>query len=206
LTLIAFFTSGRYRLLMPVVLIPFAAMGIMELLSSFANRQFRRALSAGGIITAFLIFGFLPVRATDDRSAYYNTHAIILDSKGYSDEAIRYWKISSEMNRPYSAFANLSLAGKYYQRGNIQMGNFYLEKIPDDSFAAAPKYELMGDLAVHRKDAVKAAAAYERSLTINSGQRLPRMKLIRLYETLDPPRAEKEEKTLAYIKSFYDLM
>jgi tetratricopeptide (TPR) repeat protein len=191
---------------MPIVLIPFAAMGILEILFSFANRQFRRATIAGGIIIAFLILGFLPVRATDDRSAYYNTHAIILDSKGYGDEAIRYWKISSEMNRPYSAFANLSLAAKYYQKGNIQMGNFYLEKIPDDSFAAAPKYELMGDLAVHRKDAGKAVAAYERSLAINSGQRLPRMKLIRICEAVNPPRAKKEEKILSYIKSFYDLM
>ncbi len=206
LTLIVFFTTGRYRLLIPVILIPFAAMGIMEVLSSFRNRQYRKTLLAGGIISTFLIIGFLPVQATDDRSAYYNTHAIILDSKGFGDEAIRYWKISSEMNRPYSAFANLSLAAKYYQRGNIQTGNFYLEKIPDESFAAAPKCDLTGDLMMHRKDAGTAVAAYERSLTINSGQRLPRMKLIRIYRVLDPPRANEEEKTLSYITSFYDLM
>lgn len=206
LTLVAFFTTGRYRLPMAVILIPFAALGIMETLSSFRNRQYRKTLLAGGIISIFLIIGFLPVRATDDRSAYYNTHAIILDAKGFGDEAIRYWKVSSEMNKPYSAFADLSLAAKYYQRENIQMGSFYLEKIPDDSFAAAPKYELKGDLMMHRKDASKAVAAYERSLAINSGQRLPRMKLIRIYRVLDPPRAKEEEKTLSYITSFYDLM
>ena len=206
LTLLVFFTAGRYRLLMPVILIPFAALGIMEILSSFRNRQYRKTLLFGAIISIFLIIGFLPVRATDDKSAYYNTHAIILDSKGFGDEAIRYWKVSSEMQKPYSAFANLSLAAKYYQRGNVQMGSFYLEKIPDESFAAASKYELMGDVMIHRKDAGKAASAYERSLAINSGQRLPRMKLIRIYRVIDPPRAKEEEKTLSHITSFYDLM
>jgi len=206
LTLLVFFTAGRYRLLMPVILIPFAALGIMEILSSFRNRQYRKTLLFGAIISIFLIIGFLPVRATDDKSAYYNTHAIILDSKGFGDEAIRYWKVSSEMQKPYSAFANLSLAAKYYQRGNVQMGSFYLEKIPDESFAAASKYELMGDVMIHRKDAGKAVAAYERSLAINSGQRLPRMKLIRIYRVIDSPRAKEEEKTLSHITSFYDLM
>ena len=205
-TLIVFFTTARYRLLIPVILIPFAALGVTEIFSSLRNRQYRKTILSGGIIAIFLIIGFLPIRATDDKTAYYNTHAIILDSRGFGEEAIRYWKASSEMNRPYSAFANLSLAAKYYQRGKIPEGSFYLEKIPDDSFAAAAKYELTGDLMIHRKEAGKAVAAYERSLAINSGQRLPRMKLVRIYGALDPPRAIKEEKTLSYIKSFYDLM
>jgi len=206
LTLIIFFTTGRYRLPMPVILIPFAAMGIMETLSSLRNRQYRKTLLSAGIIFLFLIIGFLPVRATDDKTAYYNTHASILDFKGCGDEAIRYWKISSEMNKPYSAFANLSLAAQYYQRGNIREGNFYLEKVPDDSFAAAAKYELLGDLMLQYKQAGKAIAAYERTLAINSGHRRARMKLIQIYRTNDPPRATEEEKTLSYIKSFYNLM
>jgi 4-amino-4-deoxy-L-arabinose transferase-like glycosyltransferase len=206
LTLIVFFTTARYRLLIPVILIPFATLGVMEFFSSLRNRQYRKTILSGGIISIFLIIGFLPVRTTDDRTAYYNTHAIILDSKGFEEEALRYWKASSEMNRPYSAFANLSLAAKYYQRGNSREGSFYLEKIPDDSFAAAAKYELTGDLMIHEKEAGKAVAAYERSLAINSGQRLPRMKLVRIYRAHNPPRANEEEKTLSYITSFYDLM
>ena len=206
LTLIVFFTTDRYRLPMLVILIPLAAMGIMETLSSFRNRQYRKTFLSGGIMTIFLVIGLLPVRATDDKTAYYNTHAIILDSKGCSEEAIRYWKISSEMNKPYSAFANLSLAAQYYQRGKIREGNSYLDKIPDDSFAAAAKYELAGDLMLQHKQAEKAIAAYERSLAINPGQRRPRMKLIQIYRINDPPRATEEEKALAYITSFYDLM
>jgi 4-amino-4-deoxy-L-arabinose transferase-like glycosyltransferase len=206
LTLIIFFTTGRYRLLMPVILIPFAAMGMRGFFSSFRNRQHRQTIITGGIISLFLIIGFLPVQATDDKTAYYNTHAIILHSRGLREEAIHYWKFSSDMNKPYSAFANLSLAGEYFQRGNIQEGNLYLEKIPDDSFAAASKYDLMGDLMLHQKQVGSAIAAYERSLAINSGQRLPRMKLIQIYRIQDPRRAAEEEKELAYIKSFYDLM
>jgi len=43
-------------------------------------------------------------------------------------------------------------------------------------------------------------------LAINSGHRRARMKLIQIYRTNDPPRATEEEKTLSYIKSFYNLM
>jgi len=206
LTLIIFFTNGRYRLLIPVILIPFASLEVMEILASLRERQYRKILLSGGIIVIFLVIGFLPVRATNDRTAYYNTHAIILISKGFGDEAIRYWKASSEMNKPFSAFANLSLARISFQRGNIREGSFYLEKIPDDSFAAAAKYELTGDLMIRQKEVGKAIVAYERSLAINSGQRAPRMKLIRIYKGLDSPRAIEEEKALSYINSFYDLM
>ena len=110
------------------------------------------------------------------------------------------------MNKPFSAFANLSLAGNFFKRGNIRGGLFYLEKIPDDSFAAATKYELMGDLMLSQKEVGKAVTAYERSLDINSGRKAPRMKLIRIYKVLNPPRAIEEEKALSHINSFYDLM
>lgn len=206
LTLIIFYTNGRYRLLIPVILIPFAALEVIEILESLREKKYRKTLLSGGIIAIFLVIGFMPVRATNDKTAYYNTHAIILNSNGYTDEAIRYWKASSEMNKPFSAFANLSLAMISFQSGSIREVSFYLEKIPDDSFAAATKYELTGDLMIRQKEVEKAIAAYERSLAINSGQRAPRMKLVRIFKLLDPPRAIEEEKALSYINSFYDLM
>jgi len=206
LTLIIFFTNGRYRLLIPVILIPFAALEVMEIPASLRERQYQKILLSGGIIAILLVIGFLPIRETNDKTAYYNTHAIILNSKGFGEEAIRYWKASSEMNKPFSAFANLSLARIFFQRGKIREGSFYLEKIPDDSFAAAAKYELTGDLMIRQREVRKAIVAYERSLAINSGQRLPRIKLVRIYKVLDSPRAIEEEKRLSYINSFYDLM
>ncbi|MBW1704554.1 MAG: hypothetical protein JRJ86_05245 [Deltaproteobacteria bacterium] len=103
------------------------------------------------IITAFAMIEFLPVRGTDDMTAYYNTHAIILDSKGLIGEAVKYWKKSSERNKPYSAYANLSLADKYAGKGDIQKALYYLDRIPDDSFVGSDKYERTGDIMLYRK-------------------------------------------------------
>ncbi|MFZ2396621.1 MAG: tetratricopeptide repeat protein [Smithella sp.] len=139
----------------------------------------------------FLIIAFLPVRATDDMTAYYNTHAIILSSKGYHNEAMLYWKKSSAMNKPFSAFANLSLANQYYRKGLIQEGDAYLDKIGDDSFATAQKYQLLGDFLAKRQGSDTAIAAYEKSLSINSGQILTRIKLIDLYKIQNYQKAQE---------------
>jgi 4-amino-4-deoxy-L-arabinose transferase-like glycosyltransferase len=202
-TLVVFFTNGRYRLPMLAVMIPFAASGIMQLYSDFNKKLYGLLAKHAAICGIFLIVVFLPVRATDDTTAYYNTHAIILSSRGYNNEAILYWKKSSEMNKPFSAYANTSLAGQYYRRGFIQEGNAYLDKIGDDSFAAAQKYQLLGDFFNARKDPDAAIAAYEKSLSINFGQILPRKKLIDLYKVKDPQKAQEELQTLRYIESFY---
>jgi len=205
-TLIIFFTNGRYRLPMLAVMIPFAAAGIAQLYADVNKKSYSLFAKHAAICGVFLMVAFLPVRATDDVTAYYNTHAIILSSKGYHNEAMLYWEKSSEMNKPFSDFANLSLAGLSYRGGNIQEGNAYLSKIRDDSFAAAQKYQISGDLFAHGKNPDAAIAAYEKSLSINSGQRLPRRKLIDLYGIKDPQKAQKELQTLRYIESFYDLM
>ena len=204
-TLVIFFTNGRYRLPMLAVMIPFAASGIVQLYSEFNKKLYNLLAKHAAFCGIFLIVAFLPVRATDDMTAYYNTHAIILSSKGYNNEAILYWKKSSGMNKPFSAFANLSLAGQYYRRGFIHEGNAYLDKIQDDSFAAAQKYQLLGDFFTDRKDPDAAIAAYEKSLSINSGQILPRKRLVDFYRIKDPQKAMKELENLRYIESFYDL-
>jgi 4-amino-4-deoxy-L-arabinose transferase-like glycosyltransferase len=203
LTLIVFFTSARYRLPLLVILIPFAAMAVWHLTSSIRKKVFRQTVLPGVIIVSFLIIEFLPVRATDDVTAYFNTHAIILDSKGFTNEAIMYWKTSSDMNKSFSAFANLALAGKYFQRGDLQSGNYYLNKIPDNSFAAASKYELFGDIMTHNNQLPEAISAYKKSLEINSGQRRVLAKLIHLYSSKDPQKAVQEEARLKYLSSFY---
>ncbi len=206
LTLIAFFTNTRYRLPMLIILIPFAVIGINNLISYIKNRQFRKIGIYSAMAIAFLVIEFLPIQGTGDMTAYYNTHAIILDSKGFKDEAIQYWEISSRMNKAPSVFANLSLAGKYYSKGDIQKAVYCLDKIPDDSYAAALKYEMIGDIMMHRRQIKKAITAYERSLVINSGQRRIRIKLSRIYWSIDKKRALQEYEKFEYISSFYKVL
>lgn len=137
-------------------------------------------------------------------SAHYNTHAIVLSSKGRGEEAIRYWENSSQMGKPYSAYANLSLAGSYLNKGDYEKCRYYLDKIPDESFAAAPKYNLLGALMMRDERKTKRALdAYRRSIEINSGQIYPRKKLVDIYSRLNREKAEKEKRQLDYISSFY---
>jgi len=203
LTLVLFFPTSRFRLPLIVILIPFAVQGVNSLISMIKSRQHGKWGLYLTLITAFVVVEFLPVRGTDDMTAYYNTHAIILDSKGLTGQAVKYWKKSSEMNKPYSAYANLSLADKYAGKGDIQKALYYLDRIPDNSFAASDKYERTGDIMLYRKQLKKAATAYERSLDINSGRRRTRQKLIGIYLRKDMKKTLKQYKKLEYIFSFY---
>jgi tetratricopeptide (TPR) repeat protein len=205
-TLVIIFTNARYRVPMLAILIPYAALGGVELVEMFRRRHFRRAGVFAAAILAFTIVEFLPIRATDDRTAYLNTHAIILNSRGFENEALRYWRQSSEMNRPFSAFANLSLAQKYFQRGLFREANGYLDLIPESSFAAAPKYDIKGDILIRQQKTEEAIQAYEHSLAINSGQRRTLFKLIQIYQKTDPRKAVALETQLKYISGFYPLM
>jgi 4-amino-4-deoxy-L-arabinose transferase-like glycosyltransferase len=204
LTLIAIFSSMRIRIPLLVILIPYSAMGV----DMFA-KTLRKKIPAAQtyrylIVVALLVFiEFLPVIGADDLTAHYNMHALNLESKGFQREAIKYWQESSAMQRPYSAFANLSLATRYYQRGDYINGNVYLEKVPDDSFAAANKYSILGDILVKQAKIDQAIAAYEKSLQINSGQIKVIKKLISLYEGRNQQKAQNEKAYLIYIESFY---
>lgn len=203
LTLIIFFTNARYQLPLLVVLIPFAISGSQRVYCYITNCQIDKAALYLAVTILFVVIEFLPVQATDDMTAYYNTHAIILNSKGNEEEAIRYWGQSSQMNKPFSAFANLSLAGKYTAKGDLAKALFYLQKIPDRSFAVAYKWDLVGDILLRQGQLSEAIAAYERSLEINSGRREVRRKLIKIFRNIDQQRALQEEEKLRYISSFY---
>ncbi len=204
-TLIVFFSNGRVRLLLLSILIPMAAIGLMELYSYIKKKQFKRVWIFLGIVILFSVVEFWPREDRGHMTAYYNTHAIVLNAKGFKKEAIRYWEASSNKKGHYSPFANLALAEVYIARGNIKKALSYLDKIDDTSFAAASKYEVMGDIAVREDQIEKAVNSYERAITINSGLRAPRLKLIRVLEKIDPGRAAEEQEKLKYINSFYNV-
>jgi len=156
------------------------------------------------VAIAFFIIEFLPIKGTDDMSGYYNTHAIILNSKGLEDQAVKYWEMSSEMNKPLSVFADLMLSGEYFIKGDIKKAIAYVDKIPDHSFAAASKHEIKGDMMMVQGRIEKGILEYKRSLRINYGQTRVREKLIKIYQAMNSmDMALEEEEKLKYISSFY---
>jgi len=203
LTLVVYFTNTRYRLPMLVILIPFAVIGIDDIISSIRSGRLNKlAIYSLSITLAFFVIEFLPIHGTEDMTAYYNMHALILDSKGFKDEAIRYWEESSQMKKSFSSFANLSLAKKYYEMNDVQKAVYYLNQISNDSFAAAPKYKLAGDMILNQGQVENAISAYERSLAINSGQKDLRLKLAKLYEKIDKKKASEEYAKYRYLSTF----
>jgi len=202
-TLVLFYTSGRFRLPLLTVLIPFAASAVLDAIAQFRRGQHRRLAVLGGCAALFLVLSFLPVRGTDDRTAYYNIHAIVLAQKGFPREAVYWWQQSSAMKGAFSGFADVSLAVRRHAAGDVQGARALLEGIPDDSLSVSSKYELLGDLSARDGRDREAAALYRKSLDVNSAERRVRAKLIRLYERLDPAKAEEEKKALEFISSFY---
>jgi tetratricopeptide (TPR) repeat protein len=193
-------------LLLLTIVIPYAGIGVHHFCGYLKEKHYGEAWNVLAVYIVFLVLAFLPVRGTGDVSAYYNTHAIVINARGLETEAMQYWEASSRMQKPYSAFANLSLAGKYLKWGDTQEALKYLGRIPDRSFAAARKYALLGDVMFTKKDIKSAVESYEKSLSINSGQRDVRAKLVKIFEKIDQRRAAMEYEKLAYISSYYDML
>lgn len=205
-TLVAFSMVDRYRLPLLVLLIPFAAVTLDRLYRLFREGRHREAAVPLATIAVFGITAVLPIPGAGDQTAYYNTHAVVLTTQGNHAEALRYWKISADMNGRYSDFARIPLSANHYARGLVGEGNRYLEQVRDSSFFAVAKYELLGDYYLQQRQLPLAAAAYERVLRINSGLRIPRIKLIHVYRTIEPGKVRLEEEKLKDINLFYDLM
>jgi len=205
LTLVAFFTNIRVRLPLLVILIPFAVIGVNYLRYYINNRESKKAIIYFVVLAGFFIIEFIPVKDSKDMTAFLNTHAIILNSKGLEDEAIEYWEKSSSLEKHYSDFANLSLVGVYYSKGDKQKAFSYLDKIHDDSYAASNKYDMIGDMMVNQGQLENAISAYEKALEFNSGLRRTRTKLIKVLWRIDKQKALEEADMFEYINSFYSL-
>ncbi len=201
-TLVVFFTNIRIRLPVLILLIPLAVAGVGSFIDYVKNREIKKIIFYCCLALFFLAIEFLPVPGTDDLTAHYNTHAIVLMKKGKRQSAMKFLQTSSQMEKPYSAFANHSLAKIYFNKKNIHKALHYLQKIPDTSFAAASKYALKGDIAIRQGDSGKATTAYKKALLVNSGRNDVRRKLLKIYRKTDRSKARQEYEKLRYIASF----
>jgi 4-amino-4-deoxy-L-arabinose transferase-like glycosyltransferase len=202
-TLVLFAVNARYRLPLVVALIPFAAAGAFHLARAVAERRVGAAVAFAGTAALFGAIEFLPLPGAGDLSGYASTHALLLDGRGEREAAVRMWDEASRMRGAFSPIADLFLAGKAADRGDLREAFRRARSIPDASFAAAAKHALLGDLHQRAGDGRRAAAEYERSLAVNSGQRRIRGELIRLYARSAPEKVAREKRELARVESFF---
>jgi len=206
MALVPFFISGRYRLPLAAVLIPCASAGIKDLTIFVGNRQTGRIAVYLLTLLVFFAVGFLPLKGTGDISYHYNTYAQILFANGRDEQARLYWEKSSRMNTLSSASANYSLAVLHFKKGEIAQGFQTLRKIPDTHFAAASKYELIGDVMANQRNVVEAVRAYEKALAINSGLRNIHVKLSHMLWNIDRQRALEEFEKFKALSLYYNVL
>lgn len=203
LALLPFHINGRYRLPFAVMLLPFVFICAEHLVHSVQKRHL--AGSAGCILLIGLsgATGLLPVPGANDRTAYLNIHAWVLSQADKEKEALGYWEQSAALDGTFSAFANLSLARHAWLQLTTDKALSYLSKISDDSFAAATKHEILGDIWRRQGRVIEALLEYERSLEINYGKLRVRQKRVELLEGVDKERAISESRELDAMRSLY---
>jgi len=203
LTLVLFFTNGRYRLPLLTILIPFAALAVSRICFALSARRLRLLTGYLVLLGLALALEFFPVPGSDDLTRYYNFHGIVLESSGNLPEAMRFWRQSADMDLSASPFANLMLADRCAKSNDSREAELHLAKIPEHSYAAAIKHSLLGDLYASQGRFEEAATAYERSLAVNSGQLSVRQKLLHLLQRLDPPEASRQQAVIDQLKHYY---
>lgn len=178
-SMVAVFPNMRIRSPLLVLLIPYAIVAVRELLQPGGGARAcggpgavqgdgRRARPV--LVTLALAFAALesvPVPGVGDLSGHYNTHAIALSVAGRPREADDFWRASSQLRGSWSPYADLALARMALQAGHVAEARTWLERIPDDSFAASNKLELLGDVLLAQGSSEQASAAYRRAVQIN---------------------------------------
>ena len=206
LALIPFHINGRYRLPLFVMLIPFAVLGIQQAFLWLRSRQLR-PLSGYALCLALCVgIANVPIAVSKDLSGYYNVHAWVLHQKGDPEGARIYWTQSSASQGSFADYASLSLAEEAIRKQDYLQASTFLNRIPDDSFAASSKYELLGDSWMRQNRPEEAILAYDRAIAINSGKLLPRQKLIAALAMTRSPRISQEQAQLRHIASYYPVL
>jgi 4-amino-4-deoxy-L-arabinose transferase-like glycosyltransferase len=204
-TMVAVFSNMRIRAPLVLLAMPCAAaavLGLLKLGSRIRTSRGALVLAAGAIA----VVEFLPLRGTGDLTAHYNTHAVALSAHGRSGEASLFWQKSIEMKGVFSPYAGIALAYQSLARGDSVAARGWLDKVPDQGFAAATKLSALGDVLLAQGRPAEAAAAYEHSLSINWGQVDVRRKLIRVYGVINPAKAEAARAAAADVREFYGLL
>lgn len=203
LTVALFFMSGRYRLPLLVILLPFVPLGMQHCMQLIRKRHLLLPSIYALVLLSSVLLQFTPLPGANDVSLYDNVHAAILASKGHMNEAVLYWKKASLDEQNYSDTALFQLADAACAQHDFHQALRYLDRIPQSSYKSAAKYDLLGDIHMAQRNLPEAAKAYQQSLRINSSNNTVRKKLIRVLRLTDPAEANRQIVKFSKISSFF---
>lgn len=217
-SLVLFFVEERLRAPLIAMLVPFAALAVVqgwERFSPIAKRgsdQQERAsatptpwplLASAALLCAL---SWWPLPGADGLSTAYNLHALLLYDANRLEEAERFYRRSAELGEQDSPGAYLGLAAIYEQRGDWKRALLTLAKVPDRDYKAAAKYQVAGNIAAEQKMLREASIAYEKALALD-GSILPIYRPLSIvYQLLGQnERAKDVIERGHYAESFYGL-
>jgi len=202
-TLVLFFTTGRYRLPLLVILIPYTAMGLFDLVTALRANAYKTL----GIFCVVLVLAFafesIPLQGSTDFSAYHNAQGVVLDMLGRKKEAVDCWKNSIACGGNYVPSACIELAKAECREGHLDTAEEYLTLIPDRSYAQASKLAMLAQIRVIQNRMSEAAELLQQSLAINAGDLRVREFLTNVLQLTDPPAAQRERQVQERIQTFY---
>ncbi len=203
-TLVLFFANARYRVPVAIVLMPYAAAGLVWLGRQIAARRWRTLAGGIALLLVALAAVNFPFPGKGDRTAACNTHAMVLERAGRASEAIADWQESAVCHGTFSAYAELALAARLARAGDPQAALERLRRVPDTSFAASDRDSLRGDILASDGRLRAAADAYRAALARNSGRLETRARLVQVLQRLGDPAAYQEYEELLRIRQLYD--
>lgn len=201
-TLVLVFSNMRIRAPLVVILLPCATAGLRELAAALRARCGHAAAWAAAALAA-LVLESAPLRGTGDLTAHQNTHALVLLTHGRRDEALAWWRRSSEAGGTYSCIADLALAAAAFEDGDRAGAWARLARVPDASHAAALRDALAGTLHVAEGHPAEAARAFEASLARNASQLGTTSQAVEAYGAIDPARARELAATIDGLRAAY---
>ncbi len=201
-SMVLVFSNMRIRAPLMIILIPYAICGLQRAARALRARP-RAALGWAAAVAAFVALELLPVPGTGDLTAHYNTHAAALVAQNRTEEALEWWRRSSEAQGTYSHFADLSLATIAFGKGDLPTAWRMEARVPRDSHAAALKYALMGSMLAADRRAREAAMAFELSLSLNTARIAPLTGAIEVNRMVDHARARQLAGHLKYLQELY---
>lgn len=199
-SMVLVFSNMRIRAPLVLILVPCAVEGLRWAL----RRRWGARAGFAALTLGFAALEALPVRATPDATGPRNQCGGGLLARGDREGALEQWVTSASLGGVYSGMARISIATRLAEpRGDLAGARAWLEQVPDDSVSVAAKYAALGRILEKQGHLREAAAALERSISVNGAALEARRDLLRLYRTVAPDRLPRAQAEYQHTRAVY---
>jgi tetratricopeptide (TPR) repeat protein len=170
LSVLPFFVTGRFRMGVVPLLLPFAGAGVASLLEWRREARWKEAALPLSVAAGMAVVAFLPLRSSGDPLAttYTNLASELLRQESYERAEAWATRATEVEVENVDALYNLGLALKF--QGRLQDSQrIFGESLKKGEAYAADVWAELGSLYAMQKDPQEARRAIARSLSLDPG-------------------------------------